>query len=330
MKLSLSCACPPYDRVQGLISGEVAPEGIELHFLPLSVEEIFWRQARHAEFDVSECSLSTFCMLRSRGDERFVAIPVFTSRFFRHSCIFINTQKGIRSPQEIRGRVVGVPEYQMTAPVWQRGIFQEEYGVHPREILWRNGGEETPGRIEKVPLKLPSEIRLEPIPPEKTLSRMLDEGEIDALFTAREPSCFRNGSPNVARLFPNYRETEEQYFRKTSIFPIMHTVVIRQEVYRKNPWVAVNLFKAFCEAKDEAVRRYSETAALQVTLPWLVPEVERTRKIMGDDWWPYGLGRNRKTLETFLRYHHEQGLSQKLLRLEDLFAAETLDEQFKV
>jgi len=330
MRLTLSCACPPYDRVQALIAGEVAPEGIDLHFLRLSVEEIFWRQARHAEFDVSECSLSTYTMLRSRGDERFVAIPVFTSRFFRHSCIFINTRKGIRTPEDIRGRVVGLPEYQMTAPVWQRGIFQEEYGVHPREVQWRNGGEETPGRIEKVPLRLPPEIRLEPIPQDKTLSRMLESGEIDALFTAREPSCFRQGSPHVARLFPDYREVEERYFRKTGIFPIMHTVVIKKEVYKRDPWVAMNLFKAFCEAKDAAVRRYSEMATLQVTLPWLVSEVERTKEVMGADWWPYGIAANRKTLETFLRYHHEQGLSERPVRLDELFAPETMDEQFKV
>lgn len=330
MTLALSCACPPSDRVQALMTEEIVPDGMRLHFLPLPVEEIFWRQARHAEFDVSECSLSTYAMLRSRGDDRFIAIPAFTSRFFRHSCVFINTRKGIRNPQDLRGKVVGLPEYQITAVVWLRGIFQDEYGVPPKEILWRSGGEETPGRVEKVAIKLPEEINLEAIPADKTLSGMLDDGEIDALFTAREPSCFTRGSTNVARLFQNPRETEEQYFKKTGIFPIMHTIIIKREIYLQNPWIAVNLYKAFCEAKELAMKSYTETAAMRVTLPWVISEVERTKAILGEDWWPYGLGRNKKTLETFLRYHYEQGLSEKLMALEELFAPETMDEAFKI
>lgn len=331
MTIPLSCACPPSDRVQALMSGEVVPEGIRLHFLSLPVEEIFWRQARHSEFDVSECSLSTYVMLRSRGDERFIAIPAFTSRFFRHSCVFVNTHKGIRDPQDLKGKVVGLPEYQISAVVWLRGIFQDEYGVYPKDILWRSGGEETPGRVEKVKIKLPPEIRLEAIPDDRTLSQMLDEGEIDALFTAREPSCFSRGSANVARLFENPRETEERYFKKTGIFPIMHTIIVKRDIYRQNPWVAVNLYKAFCRAKELAMKGYTETAALRVALPWMISEVERTKEILGEDWWPYGLaGHNKKTMETFLRYHHEQGLSEKLMTLEDLFAPETMDEEFKI
>jgi 4,5-dihydroxyphthalate decarboxylase len=330
MALSLSLACPPYDRVLPLALGWIQPEGIAVNFLPLTVEEIFWRQLRHQEFDVSESSLSSYVMLRSRGDERFIAIPVFTSRFFRHSCIFVNTRKGIRSPQDLKGRVVGLPEYQITAVVWQRGLLQEEYGVFPKDIIWRTGGEETPGRVEKIKLTLPPEIDLQAIPPEKTLSRMLDEGEIDALLTARAPSCFVQGSPNVARLFPNYREVEEGYYRKTGIFPIMHTLIISKRIYLNNPWIAISLYKAFCLAKDMVMKGYGETAALHVTLPWLGAELERTKGIMGADWWPYGLSKNRKTLETFLRYHHEQGLSQRKMTGEELFAEETLDEEFKI
>lgn len=329
MTLSLSFACPPYDRVLPLVSGRVIPEGIHLHFLPLTVEEIFWRQLRHGEFDVSESSLSSYVLLRSRGDERFIAIPVFTSRYFRHSCVFINTQKNIVSPQDLKGKTVGVPEYQLTANVWLRGIFQDEYGVFPRDIMWRSGGEETPGRTEKIEIRLPSDIHLEPIPPDKTLSQMLDNGELDALFAPRAPSCFTRGSPNVARLFENYREVEEHYYQKTGIFPIMHTIIIRRDIYKENPWVAMNLYKAFCQAKDMALSSYNESAALHVTLPWVSEEVERTKKVMGVDWWPYGLEKNRKTLEQFLRYHHEQGLSARLMTVNELFAAETLDE-FKI
>ncbi|MBW1945661.1 MAG: ABC transporter substrate-binding protein, partial [Deltaproteobacteria bacterium] len=301
MSLTLSFACPPYDRILPLAYGSIAPEGIQLNYLSLEVEEIFWRQLRNQEFDVSESSLSSYVMLRSRGDDRFVAIPVFTSRYFRHSCVFINTQKGIREPRDLRGKIVGLPEYQITAVVWLRGIFQDEYGVFPKDIHWRNGGEETPGRKEKIALDLPREIDLQPIPSDKYLSQMLDQGELDAMFTARAPSCFTNGSPNVARLFNNYREVEEDYYIKTGIFPIMHTVILKREVYEKNPWIAVNLYKAFCKAKDVVMKGYFETAALRVTMPWITGEVERLKKFFGEDWWPYGIQKSRKTLETFLR-----------------------------
>lgn len=330
MKLSLTLACSPYDRVAPLADGRVVPEGVHLNFFPLSVEEIFWRQLRHGEFDVSESSLSSFVLLRSRGDERFVAIPVFTSRCFRHASVFINTLRGIRHPRDLKGKLVGVPEYQITAVVWLRGIFQDEFGVLPEDVSWRSGGQETPGRKEKIELALPSDIDLEPIPPDKYLSKMLEDGELDALFTARAPSCFTRGSPNVARLFENYREVEEAYYRKTGIFPIMHTIIIKREIYERNSWVATSLFKAFCQAKEMAIQGTKETAALHVTLPWIHWEVERTQKIMGEDWWPYGLKKNLRTLETFLRYHHEQGLSARLMSVDELFAKETLDEAFKV
>lgn len=330
MPLNLSFACPPYDRILPLTQGQVVPEGIELNHLSLEVEEIFWRQLRNREFAVSESSLSSFVMLQSRGDERFIAIPVFTSRFFRHSCVFINTHKGIQHPQDLRGKIIGLPEYQITAVVWLRGIFQDEYGVHPRDIHWRNGGEEEPGRKEKIDLDLPKEIDLQPIPPEKYLSKMLDQGEIDALFTARAPSCFQHGSGNVARLFPNPREVEEQYYKKTGIFPIMHTIILNRKIYEKNPWVAVNLYKAFCQAKEQIIAQYSRTEALHTTLPWVHDEIGRTKEILGDDWWPYGINKNRHVLEKFLRYHHEQGLSKRLVTIEELFAPETLDEEFKI
>ena len=330
MSLYLTLACPPYDRILPLAYGRVLPEGIRLNYLSLEVEEIFWRQLRNQEFDVSESSLSSYVMLRSRGDERFIAIPVFPSRFFRHACVFINTHKGIREPQDLKGKVVGLPEYQITAVVWLRGIFQDEYGVFPRDIQWRSGGEETPGRKEKIRLHLPPDIDLQPIPPDKYLSQMLDNGEVDAMFTARAPSCFTKGSSNVARLFENPREVEEAYYRKTGIFPIMHTIIIKRDVYGKNPWIAVNLYKAFCEAKEMVMRRYAETAALYVTLPWIHDEIERTKTAIEEDWWPYGVQKNRNVLETFLRYHHEQGLSARLMTMDELFAPETLDEEFKI
>ncbi|MFH1490152.1 MAG: ABC transporter substrate-binding protein [Pseudomonadota bacterium] len=330
MSLPLSFACPAYDRILPLFYGMTEPQGIRLNCMNLEVEEIFWRQLRNEEFDMSESSFSSYVVLRSRGDERFIAIPVFTSRFFRHACVFINTRKGIQAPGDLKGKTIGLPEYQITAVVWLRGIFQDEYGVFPKDVHWRSGGEEEPGRKEKIALDLPPEIDLQPIPQDKYLSRMLDDGELDALFTARAPSSFTKGSPNVARLFENPREEEEQYYRKTGIFPIMHTVIIKRAIYEKNPWIAVNLYKAFCEAKKMVMEDYARTEALRVTLPWVHDEIERTEKVMGKDWWPYGVKTNRHVLETFLRYHHEQGLSKRLMTVEELFAPETLDEEFKI
>jgi 4,5-dihydroxyphthalate decarboxylase len=328
MSLSLSFACPPYDRILPLAYGRVVPVGIRLNYLAHEVEEVFWRQLRHQEFDVSESSLSSYVMLRSRGDERFIAIPVFTSRCFRHASVFINTGKGIHRPENLKGRIVGLPEYQITAVVWLRGIFRDEYGVLPSDISWRSGGEEAPGRKEKIEIHLPQEIDLKPIPSDQCLSQMLENGDLDALFTARAPSCFTKGSPNVARLFENFRDVEEDYFKKTGIFPIMHTVIIKRDVYEKNPWVAVNLFKAFCEAKEMILKDYSRTEALHVSLPWGHDDIQRTKKIMGEEWWPYGISKNRVVLDTFLRYHYEQGLSEKRMTIEDLFAPETLDESY--
>ena len=330
MSLPLTFACPAYDRILPLAYGEIVPQGIHLNYLDLEVEEIFWRQLRNQEFDISESSFSSYVMLRSRGDERFVAIPVFTSRFFRHACVFINTHKGIKEPGDLKGKIVGLPEYQITAVVWLRGIFQDEYGVSPRDVHWRSGGEEMPGREEKIKLHLPPDIDLQPIPPDKYLSKMLDDGELDGMFTARAPSSFTKGSPNVARLFENPREVEENYFRKTGIFPIMHTVIMKREIYEKNPWIAVNLYKAFCEAKKMVLENYARTEALRLALPWIHDEIERTKQIMTEDWWPYGVEKNRHVLETFLRYHHEQGLSERLMTIEDLFAPETLDAEFKI
>jgi 4,5-dihydroxyphthalate decarboxylase len=243
--------------------------------------------------------------------------------------VYVNTKKGIQKPEDLRGKTIGVPEYQMTAALWLRGLFQHEYGVHPRDVKWRSGGQETPGREEKLTLKLPPDIDYKPIPKDKTLSQMLDAGEIDAMFTALAPSCFVKGSPNVKRLWENYKDVEAEYYQKTGIFPIMHTIAIKRSVYKENPWVAQSLYKALVASKNVALKNLQLTGTLQAALPWLVPEVERTRKIMGDDWWPYGIEKNRKTIEAMCQYSYEQGLAEKLMKIEDLFAPETFTE-FKI
>ena len=328
-KLRLSLACWNYDRTRALSDGSVQPDGIELTYLNLPVEETFFRMLRHREFDVAEMSLSSYAVSLAREPRPFVAIPVFPSRFFRHSCIYVNAKSGIREPRDLVGKRVGTPEYQMTAPVWIRGILAEHYGVPVDSVTYFTGGEEEPGRDEKIALDLPANIRVQRIGPTRTLAAMLDAGEIDALHTARMPSTFRAGNPNVRRLFDDYVRVEQQYFRDTGIFPIMHTVVVRRDIYENNRWIAQSLYKAFAQAQRRTYDDLYVTAALKAMLPWLTAHVEEARALMGADYWPYGFGPNRATLATFLRYHHEQGLSRRLLTPEELFAPETL-ESFRI
>ena len=328
-KLRLTLACWDYDRTRALSDGSVRPDGIDLVYLTQPVEETFFRMTRYREFDCSEMSLSSYVASLNAENPPFIAVPAFPSRFFRHSCIFVSAKSRIREPEELKGKRIGVPEYQMTAPVWIRGILSDDYGVKVTDVEHLSGGEEEPGREEKLKLDVPSSIRLKPIGPEQTLSRMLAAGEIDALVTARAPSTFTSKPDAVKRLFPNYVELEKEYYRRTKIFPIMHTLVIRRDVYAANPWVAQSLYKAFVAAKAKAYELYDQTAALPAMVPWLVPQLEEARREMGEDWWPYGLEPNRHVLETFLRYHHEQGLSKRRFTPEELFARETL-QSFKV
>lgn len=328
-KLKLTMACSNYDRTRALFDGRVRVDGIELNCLGLPIEEIFFRMLRHREFDLAEMSLSSYTVSLFAENPKFIAIPVFPSRFFRHSCIFVHSGSGIREPKDLIGKCVGVPEYQMTAGVWIRGILSDEYGVPVASVTYLHGGEEEPGRPEKLRLNLPPGIRLEPIPAGKTLSAMLAAGEIDALYTARMPSTFVRGSGKVRRLFENYPKVEQEYYAKTKIFPIMHTVVIRRDVYEKSRWVAQSLCKAFVKAQQLAYAELYDSGALGTMLPWLTQHVEETRALMGADFWPYGLERNTHTLATFLRYSFEQGLSKRQLKPEELFAPESL-ESFKV
>jgi 4,5-dihydroxyphthalate decarboxylase len=325
----MTLGCWNYDRTRALMDGSVRPQGIDLNYLNMPVEETFFRMLRHQEFDVAEMSLSSYSVSLSKPQRPFIAIPVFPSRFFRHSCIYVNTKSGIRTPKDLIGKRVGNPEYQMTAPAWIRGILSDHYGVPVDSVTYFTGGEEEPGRPEKIKLDLPPNIRVQPIGPTQTLAQMLLDGEIDALYTARMPSSFRTGGGRVTRLFENFIDVERQYFRDTGIFPIMHTVAIRREVYEANRWVAQSLYKAFLESQRKTYEDLQETAALKTMLPWATAHVEEAQREMGDDFWPYGLEPNRKTLETFLRYHFEQGLSKRLLTPDELFAPEAL-EFFKI
>jgi 4,5-dihydroxyphthalate decarboxylase len=328
-KLQLTMACWNYDRTRSLMEGRVPIDGVELNYLNLPVEETFFRMLRHREFDVSEMSLSSYTLSLFQENPPFIAIPIFPSRCFRHSCIFVNADTGIREPKDLSGKRIGNPEYQMTATVWIRGILSDEYDVPVTSPTYFTGGEEETGRPEKVGVTLPPAFRVQSISSDKTLSQMIETGEIDALYTARTPSTFRGGSGKVRRLFSDYQAVERDYYRKTKLFPIMHTLVIRRDMYQKHPWVAQSLYKAFATSQKETYAELHETSALKCMLPWLVSHLEETEKTMGSDFWPYGLDPNLHTLSTFLRYSFEQGLSKRQLTPKELFAPESL-ESFKI
>jgi 4,5-dihydroxyphthalate decarboxylase len=328
-KLKLSLACAGYDRTRALKDGSVQPEGIDLNYLEQPSEETFFRMLRNQEFDVAELSLSSFMISLARPNKPFVAIPVFPSRFFRHSCIYVNTKSGIREPKDLIGKKVGTPEYQMTAAVWIRGTLADDFGVPFDSMTYYTGGGEQPGRAEKIKLNLPSNIMVERIGPTQTLAQMLLDGEIDALYTARTPSTFDPRGGNVVRMFPKYQMVELEYYRKTKIFPIMHLIAIRREVYEANRWIAQSLYKAFLQAQQLVYTQLQETTALRTMLPWQNAYVEETREEMGNDFWPYGIDANRHTLETLSRYSVAQGLTSRLFTPEELFVPE-VHEAFKI
>lgn len=324
-RLKLTLACGDYDRTRALEEGTVRADGIELTYLRLPVEETFFRMMRHQEFEVAEMSLSSYAISLQSDPSPFMAIPVFTSRMFRHGSVFCHSGSGIETAEDLRGKSVGTPEFQLTAGVWVRGILADHHGVPLGSVTYYTGGQERPGRIEKVALDLPADVRVVRIPAGKTLSAMLAEGEIDALYTPRIPRPFVEKDPRVRRLFPDVIGTETQYYATTGIFPIMHVVVLRRDVYEKHPWVAQSLAKAFTLAKDEAYGRLYDSSAMRYMLPWLNQHLEDAQVLLGADYWSYGVDANRATLETFVRYHHEQGLSRQLLSLEDLFAPESTE-----
>jgi 4,5-dihydroxyphthalate decarboxylase len=325
VRVPLTLACGDYDRTRALQDGRVDVEGVELTYLPMEPEEIFHRAFKHQEFDACEISFSSYLRTVDSGHAPYIGIPAFVSRLFRHSGIYIRTDRGIRVPADLKGKIIGVPEYQITAVVWLRGIIQDEYGVRPTDVRWRQGGIEEAGRTERTPLKSIGGVDLEAIAPDKTLSGMLATGELDALFTARAPSCFLDRAPNVARLFPDYRAVEKAYYKKTGLFPTMHLVGIRRHLVHAHPWLPASLYKAFCAAKTYAMRDVREINALAITLPWHVAEAEETAALMGEDYWRYGAYESAREIETLARYALEQGLVSRRIGIDELFAASTLD-----
>jgi 4,5-dihydroxyphthalate decarboxylase len=326
-KLNLSVAVRDYDRTRPLTDGTVQIDGVDPVFMALDPEEIFFRAFRHTEFDICELSMSSFTVKTSQGNCPYVGVPAFVSRAFRHTAIYVRTDR-IKKPSDLKGKKVGVPEYQLTANVWARAILEDDHGVKPSDIHWIRGGLEEAGRPEKIAITLPKDVRLDDAPEGRTLSSMLSAGEIDAFIGPRVPSGFERGDPNIGWLFPDPVAAAKDYYKRTGIFPIMHLVGVRRTIAEQHPWLPGAVLKAFERSKTIALERLSDTSSTKVTLPFIEERLMEARALMGKDFWPYGVAKNRKTLETFLNHHHAQGLSSRLLKVEELLHPGTL-ETFK-
>jgi 4,5-dihydroxyphthalate decarboxylase len=325
-RVRLTLALGDYDHTRDVAQGVVRPDGIELDWLNLPVEEIFFRFTKYREWDVTELSFGKYVSFRSQDDASVVALPVFPSRVFRLSSIYVRPDGAVKRPADLAGKRIGVPEWAQTASIYTRGYLAHELGLKLADIDWVQAGVNEPGRVEKVPLKLPPGLRLRPVP-DKTLGGMLVAGELDAVLSARPPAAFNEGK--LARLYPEYRQAEEAYFRKTGVFPIMHIIALRREVLDRDPWVAMNLVKAFEEAKRRSLARFADVTASHAPLAWTGDYVAELRRVFGDDPFPYGLEPNRRTLEAFLQFAFEQGVCHRKLAPEELFPPQVLTS-FKI
>lgn len=323
-RVPITIACNAYDRTRPIKDGRIGVEGCDVTYLTYEAEEMFFRAFRNDEFDVAELSFSGYMIMTARNENPYIAIPAFVSRFFRHSSIYVRTDRSIKTPADLRGKLVGLPEYSQTAGVWMRGILHEDYGLHPSEVKWRSGGLEEPGRDERVPLNPPEGIDLQSIPPGETLNSMLSSGKLDAVMTARTLSSYTKGVPNIGLLFPNYKEVEQDYYRRTKIFPLMHLIGIRKSLVEKYPWLPANVYKAFCQAKAIAMEDVGEAGWPHVTLPWVNAFAAEVAEFMTADYWRYGVHESAHEIETLIRYAHEQGILARKLGVEELFAPSTL------
>ncbi len=317
--LKLTLACWDYDRTRPLIDGRVKPRGIDLEVKMLRPRVMFPRMLEDKEFHASELSLASYASLLGRGDTSFRALPVAVSKIFRHSCIYVRPGAGISKPEDLRGKRVGTTQYGSTAAVFMKGMIQDEYGVAPHEMHWFMGGLDAPTQAPLIPFTPPDNVTLEMLPPGKTLEAMMEAGELDALFSIYLPKIFLAGSEHCKRLFPNFKEVEKDYYKRTKIFPIMHTIAMRDDVLREHPFAAASLYGALVEARDIAVEGLYDTDALRLALPWLLDHIEEAWSVFGHDFWAYGLESNRPTLAALGRYVFEQGLSPRIVLPEEIF-----------
>jgi 4,5-dihydroxyphthalate decarboxylase len=318
-KLRLSVALGHYDRIRPLVDGEAQIEGVDPIYLTQDPEEIFFRAFRHADYDVCELSLSSYSVKTAAANSPYLAIPVFPSRAFRHSAIYVRNDRGIETPQDLKGKRIGVPEYQLTANVWVRLFLEEDYGLKSSDVTWVRGGYEDATRVEKISLRLPPGVFVEDAAPGQTISSLLASGEIDAVIGPRAPSCFVQGHPKVKYLFEDPQASAAQWYTRTQIFPIMHTVGVRKTLLEAHPWLASALMKGFNKAKEIALARLTDTSATKVTLPFVESQLLAARRLMGHDFWSYGFAPNEATIERFLERHHMEGLSSRRLKARELF-----------
>ncbi len=322
--LRLRFGCGDYDRTRPIVEGTVQIDGIKLDWERVDTPHELFVRVLDGEFDLAEFSLSGLTAAAARGDDRLIGIPVFTSRLFRHSFIFVNPNGSVQEPRDLIGKKVGIPDYTVTAAVWIRGLLQHDYDVAPNQIEWCQGGLDRPIPIRPLAYRLPEDVKIGSVAEGNALGPMLEAGELDAVISPGLPEAFKRRSPKMRRLFPNYHEVELDYFQRTGIVPIMHTLAMRRAIHDSDPSIATRLFAAFSEAKRFALAEVSETGAPKVTLTWLQDALEREREVFGEDPWPYGFAANRKTLEAFTAYSFEQGLCQTHVPAESLYASNLL------
>lgn len=327
-KLQLSVAMGDYDRNRALADGAVQIDGVEPHFMMLSPEEMFFRAFRSQDFDVSELSFSSYLVKHATGDCPYIALPIFLSRAFRHTAIYVRKDR-IARPEDLKGKRIGIPEYQLTANVWARSILQDDHGVSPADVTWVRGGIDQPGRPEKIKLQLPANVTMIDAPADTTISDMLDRAQIDGFMAPRPPGGAARRNPAVGWLFDDPTASAKDYYRRTGVFPIMHVVGLRKTLAERHPWLPAALVKAFDQSKALALEKLSDTSATKVTLPFVEEQLKAARDTMGEDYWSYGVAANLKTLTTFVRHHHAQGLSPRQVAVEELFHPATY-ESFKI
>jgi 4,5-dihydroxyphthalate decarboxylase len=320
-KLRLSVAIGNYDRARALFDGAVQIDGVDPIFMALPPEEIFFRAFRTMDFDICELSMSSFTVKTAERDCPYVGVPAFVSRAFRHNSIYVRTDR-IKTPADLKGKRIGLPEYQLTACVWARIILEDDHGIKPSDVTWVRGGIDDPSRPEKIGIKLPAGVRMEEAPAGRTISELLEAGEIDAFIAPRVPSLARRHGA-IGWLFPDPIAAGRDYYKRTGIFPIMHVTGIRRALVEAHPWLPAAVLKAFEAAKARCLAELEDTATSKCTLPFVEEQLKAARDLMGHDFWSYGLAANRKVLETFLRHHHAQGLSSRLVTPEELFHPST-------
>jgi 4,5-dihydroxyphthalate decarboxylase len=320
-KLTLSLAVNDYDHVRDLLDGRVAAQGIDLVPSVLPVEEIFYRTTHFQEWDLSEMSLAKYASLRSQGDDRLIGLPIFPSRVFRLSSLYVRSDGSVASPAALRGKRIGVPEWAQTASVYSRGWLAHDQGVALTDVEWVQGGVNQAGRKEKVAVRVPDGVRYRPSP-EKSLTDMLLDADIDAILSARPPAPPPGREREIVRLLTDFETAERDYFERTGVFPIMHLIVMRRDVFTANRWIAGNLLKAFTQAKDASIARLEDITCSHFPLPWMSQRAAQARAMFGGDPWPYGVAPNRVTLDAFLRFAYEQGVCHRLMQADELFPPE--------